>query len=45
MFPIVIWGDWSFVWGGLSPPKPLRGDGAAVTYLSVLPTRNKSDNK
>jgi len=26
MFPILIWGDWSFVWG-LRPPKSIRGDG------------------
>jgi len=24
-------GTWSFVWGGLSPPKPPSGDGAEQT--------------
>jgi len=26
VFYISIWRTWSFVWG-ISPPKPLRGDG------------------
>jgi len=27
VFHISIWWAWSFVWGGLSPPNPPRGDG------------------
>ena len=30
MFHISIWGGWSF-FGGLSPPKPPRGDGTGLT--------------
>jgi len=25
-------GSWSFVWGGLSPQKPPRGDGTGTVY-------------
>jgi len=28
-------GAWSFVWGGLSPPKPPRGDGTEQTVDKV----------
>jgi len=32
-----FWEAWSFVWGGLSPQKPPRGDGTVV--LAVTDTR------
>jgi len=32
VFHISIWGSLEFVWGGLSPTKPPRGDGTATTF-------------
>jgi len=43
LFHVSIWGAWSFVWEGLSRPKPPRGDGT-VTLSPTTAERLIFDN-